>query len=230
MALFTVKPEAVGDFGDGPDARADDHHVGLQAGPVLELEMGDPAVDLVADDPGGDGVAQHLDAHALDGRAEHVAGLLVELRHHQLRRGFEDGDLDVVRQQPACRLESQQTAADDRRPPAGPGVIGDAAAVVDGAEQERARSAEALHRRHERPRSGGDDDVVVRLLDERGAVIGRPRRRAYARAAFVSGVPTTTRRSRSMRVALTPAWSVMPLSRYHESGFMKMSGGGLACR
>ena len=34
--------------------------------------------------------------------AEHVAGLLVELRHHQLRRGFENGDFDAVRQQPAC--------------------------------------------------------------------------------------------------------------------------------
>ena len=93
--------------------------------------MGDATVG--ADDFGGDDVTQHLHAHAFDGRAEDVAGLLVELSHHQLRRGFQDGDLHLVRQQPSCGLESQQPAADDRRSPTGLGVVGDAVAVVDGA-------------------------------------------------------------------------------------------------
>ena len=33
-----------GDFGDRPDAGADDHHVGVQRGAVFELEVGDAAV------------------------------------------------------------------------------------------------------------------------------------------------------------------------------------------
>ena len=48
-ALVDRQARGGGDLGDGPDAGADDHHVGLQRGPVLEFQMGDAAVG--ADDP-----------------------------------------------------------------------------------------------------------------------------------------------------------------------------------
>ncbi len=130
--------------------------------------MGDASAG--ANNPCGDGIAHHLHAHAADGRAQHVARLLVELRHHQLRRRLKDRHLDIVRQESARGLESEQASADDGGAPAAFGVVGDAVAVVDRAKQKRARSTEAVHGRNERPRARGNNHVVVGRLDERGVV------------------------------------------------------------
>ena len=59
-----------------------------------------------------------LDAHAFDRLAKHVAGFGIELGHHQLRAGFENGHFDAMRQKTARCFQSEQSAADDRRAPA----------------------------------------------------------------------------------------------------------------
>ena len=154
--------------------------------------------------------------------AEHVARLGIELSHHQLRRRFEDGYVYAVRQQTARRFESQQAAADDRRPPALPGVVRDMRAVVDGAEQECSRSAEPLHRRHERPRAGCDDDFVVWLFDGRPACLSG-RVSAVREGILPERVPDDHSAFPIDVRGLDAGMQRMPWSRYHASGFMKMS-------
>ena len=62
------------------------------------------------------------------------------------------------------RLEAEETGADDhgRAAPPAADVLLDLDGVVDRPEHEAAVDAEALDRRDERARAGGDDDPVVR--------------------------------------------------------------------
>ncbi len=55
-----------------------------------------------------------VQAHALELAAQHVPGWRVDLRLHQVRHQVHDVRLQAPVQKPASRLESKQSAADDR--------------------------------------------------------------------------------------------------------------------
>ncbi len=82
-----------------------------------------------------------------------------------MRGDLDDGDFEAVTEQAARRFQPEQAAADDHGAVAVLGVGADGGAVIQGAEDEDALLLRALHRRHERPRAGGQDQEVVRLGD-----------------------------------------------------------------
>ncbi len=77
----------------GPDAAADDDHVGVERAAVLEAQTSDAAV---AEQGRGCLLQQHFDAEAFEGALEQGAAERVELLDHQVRGYLDDGDLDVV--------------------------------------------------------------------------------------------------------------------------------------
>ena len=148
----------------GPDAATDDDHVGLED--ACRRRSGRRST--------------RPSPRQLDGRlspsstSTPIASSLllqqrgaggVELLRHQVRRHLDDGDLDAVAEQAAGRFQAEQAAAEDDGAVAVAGEGADGGAVVEGAEDEDARLSGALQRRHERPRAGGQDEVVVRLDD-----------------------------------------------------------------
>src|SRR5262249_28066771 len=87
-----------------------------------------------------------------------------QLLDHEVWGDFYHRDIEVMAEQAARRFEAEQTAADHDGAVALLGVGGDGGAVVQGAEDEDAALPGALDGRHERPRAGGQDEIVVRLL------------------------------------------------------------------
>ena len=79
---------------NGPDAGTDDDHIGFKRGAVLELQVSDSSAE--PDNLRCYRVAANVNAHRFDGLEEHVAGFGIQLRHHQLRARFENGDLNPM--------------------------------------------------------------------------------------------------------------------------------------
>jgi hypothetical protein len=163
------------------DAGGDDQEVAVQARPVLELQAGDGSVAEQA----GRGLAEvHLDPELLHRLLQHQAGVAIELHLHEVFHEMHHADVEAAARQAARRLEAEQAAADHRGRLHVGGAGQHALAVLERAEHvdavlvghrlagagavRRLGRGQVLERRHERHRSGGDDQRVVGF----GAAVG----------------------------------------------------------
>src|SRR5262249_15751249 len=88
-----------------------------------------------------------------------------ELLDHQVRRDFDDCDLNPVAEQAAGGLQAEQAATDDGCALALLGVGADLVAVLQGAKDENAALPDALDGRHQGPRDGCQAQDVVGFFD-----------------------------------------------------------------
>ena len=175
-AAVDLHAHALGQLDLGHDARGHDHEVGGDRLAVVQL-------DAVVVDRRGHALAQHLDALLAQRALEHPGGGGVELAVHQPRAEVDDGDRDAAVGDRARGLEPEQPAADHDGAPRAVGAAADGADVVAGAERDR--PLDALDRRQERARAGGQDERVVgdrAGLGRRHAVAGVDDRAAAARS------------------------------------------------
>ena len=151
-AAVELHAHALGQLDLGHDARGDDHEVGGDRLTVVQLHA-------VVVDRRGHALAQHVDALPAQRALEHPAGGGVELALHQPLAEVDDGDRDAAVGDRARGLEPEQAAADHDGAPRAVGAAADGADVV--ARAERDRALDALDRRQERARAGGQDERVV---------------------------------------------------------------------
>src|SRR6185503_8671803 len=107
-----------------PDTGTDDDHIGFERGAVLEFQGSDSRAE--PDDLRRYRVAANVNAHRFDGLEEHVSGLGIQLRHHQLWAGFENGDFDAMAEQATRRLQAKESPADNGGMAALPRALRDA--------------------------------------------------------------------------------------------------------
>ena len=134
----------------------------------------------------GRDAAVQMDAERVDPPAEHPSAALAELLRHRVRRHLDD--VDVEAECPECvrRFQAEQTAADDE-PGRARRVVAHsliAARSSRRAVDERPGEVVSGNRRHERCRTGGEDQIVV---GELATVVERG-------VARVGVDPVTTRR------------------------------------
>ncbi len=159
-ALGDVEAGLAGDRVAGADAGGEDDQVEGQGVLVLELDAGDlpvgVAVDQLGHHAGVDGEAELLDV-PLEGRATGV----VDLHRHQPRRHLDHVGLHAELVQRVGRLQAEQSTTDDRAGPRALRRLADRLEVLDRAVDEDVVEVLARHRRHERRRTRGEDQLVV---------------------------------------------------------------------
>ena len=141
-----------------PDADGEDDGVGLDPGPILEL---DGFNDAVAMDLPGAGVEQHAHAFLLDEASQQRAARRVELTLHESVHDVGERDARAAPREPISRLEPQQPAADDQHVfwlVAETRQFFDVGGVAEGV---HAAELDAGDRRQQRARAGGDDQFFV---------------------------------------------------------------------
>src|SRR5262249_34573185 len=144
-------------------AAADNDHVGFENRAVLEAHAADGAA--IADESRCPGAAHDLYAHRLELAFEQLAAGRVELLDHQMRCNLDNGNLEPVAEQAARRFQAEQAAAEDDGSAAFLSVGGDGVAIVQRPKDKAPFLIRAFKRRHEWPRTRGDDEPVVRLGD-----------------------------------------------------------------